>query len=234
MKAPIPSNETQRLEALRQYAILDSAREQSFDDMAAMAAYICDVPMATISLVDSNRQWFKSTVGMSTQETSRDIAFCAHTILTSEPTIVRDALEDPRFRDSELVVQEPRIRFYAGFPLTTPAGLAVGALCAIDRKPNVLNDGQKNAMSALARQVIALLELRRVSAQLAESLGRVKTLEGLLPICAWCKRIRDEAGSWSTVERYVSARTDTSFTHGICPDCLKEVRVKAGKITEAA
>ena len=226
MKARIPENEAQRLAALRDYHILDTAAEQTYDDITALAAYICEVPIAVISLVDESRQWFKSKHGLTEVETPRDVAFCAHAILQTEPMIVQDALKDTRFADSALVTRSPHIRFYAGFPLATPEGLALGMLCAIDRKPRQLSAEQHHAMQALARQVMALLELRRVSAGLAEALEKVKTLRGLLPICAWCKRIRDDKGYWSQVEKYVHEHTGADFTHGICPECLEKQRPK--------
>ena len=217
--------------ALKEYQILDTAAEQAYDDITALAAYLCDVPIAMISLVDESRQWFKSKLGLNQQETPRDVAFCAHAILQTEPLIVRDALKDARFADSALVTREPHIRFYAGFPLATPEGFALGTLCAIDRRPRQLSAGKKTAMRALSRQIMALLELRRVSARMAEALENVKTLHGLLPICAWCKRIRDDQGYWSQVEAYVHAHTGADFTHGICPDCLEKQRPKK-KTTE--
>jgi GAF domain-containing protein len=167
-------------------------------------------------------------VGLNEQETPRDVAFCAHAILQEEPLIVRDALKDARFADSALVTRSPHIRFYAGFPLASPEGFALGTLCAIDRKPRQLSADQKIAMGALARQVMALLESQRVSARMAEALERVKVLHGLLPICAWCKRIRDDKGYWSQVEAYVHEHTGADFTHGICPDCLEKQRPKKG------
>ena len=212
--------------ALRDYHILDTAAEQTYDDITALAAYICEVPIAVISLVDESRQWFKSKHGLTEVETPRDVAFCAHAILQTEPMIVQDALKDTRFADSALVTRSPHIRFYAGFPLATPEGLALGMLCAIDRKPRQLSAEQHHAMQALARQVMALLELRRVSAGLAEALEKVKTLRGLLPICAWCKRIRDDKGYWSQVEKYIHEHTGADFTHGICPECLEKQRPK--------
>ena len=212
--------------ALRDYHILDTAAEQTYDDITALAAYICEVPIAVISLVDESRQWFKSKHGLTEVETPRDVAFCAHAILQTEPMIVQDALKDTRFADSALVTRSPHIRFYAGFPLATPGGLALGMLCAIDRKPRQLSAEQHHAMQALARQVMALLELRRVSAGLAEALEKVKTLRGLLPICAWCKRIRDDKGYWSQVEKYIHEHTGADFTHGICPECLEKQRPK--------
>lgn len=226
MKAPLPENEELRLAALKEYQILDSAAEQTYDDLTALAAYLCGVPIAMISLVDKERQWFKARVGVNQQETPRDVAFCAHAILQTDPLIVHDALNDTRFADSALVTREPYIRFYAGFPLATPKGYALGTLCAIDRKPHELNPEQKKAMQALARQVMALLESRRVSARMAEALEKVKKLHGLLPICAWCKRIRDDRGYWNQVEAYVHEHTGADFTHGICPDCLAKQHVK--------
>jgi GAF domain-containing protein len=227
MKAPIPDKEAQRLAALLEYQVLDTAAEQAYDDITALAAYVCDVPIAMISLVDESRQWFKSKLGLNRKETPRDVAFCAHAILQSEPLIVRDALKDMRFADSALVTRLPHIRFYAGFPLASPEGFALGTLCAIDRKPRQLSAKQKRAMQSLSRHVMALLELRRVSARMAESLEKVKTLHGLLPICAWCKRIRDDRGYWSQVEAYLHAHTGADFTHGICPDCFKKQRPPA-------
>jgi GAF domain-containing protein len=229
MIAPIPDNEAQRLAALQEYHILDTAAEQTYDDITALAAYVCHTPIAMISLVDESRQWFKSRLGLSEQETPRDVAFCAHAILQTEPLIVRDALKDARFADSALVTRDPHIRFYAGFPLTSPEGFALGTLCAIDRRPRQLSPEQKRAMHALARQVMALLELRRVSARMAEALEKIRTLHGLLPICAWCKRIRDDKGYWSRVEAYLHEHTGAEFTHSICPDCLEKQRPKASQ-----
>jgi len=228
MKAPIPDNEAERLQALREYHILDTGAEQAYDDITALAAYLCEVPIAMISLVDESRQWFKSKLGLNERETPRDVAFCAHAILQSEPLIVRDALKDARFADSELVTRSPHIRFYAGFPLASPEGYALGTLCAIDRRPRKLSAEQKTAMQALARQVMALLELRRVSNRMAAALEKLQTLHGLLPICAWCKRIRDDHGYWSQVEAYLHEHTGADFTHGICPECLEKQRPKKG------
>jgi GAF domain-containing protein len=230
MKAPIPDDEAQRLAALREYNILDTKAEQVYDDITALAAHVCHAPITMISLVDESRQWFKSKLGVNQQETPRDVAFCAHAILQTEPLIVRDALKDTRFADSALVTRSPHIRFYAGFPLSNPDGFALGTLCAIDRKPRQLSTEQKAAMQALSRQVIALLELRRVSARMAEALDKMKLLHGLLPICAWCKRIRDDQGYWSQVEAYLRAHTAADFTHGICPDCLAKQSSKKGPV----
>jgi len=226
MKAPLPTNESDRLAALKEYHILDTETEQSYDDITALASHICNVPIAMISLVDEARQWFKSRVGLEQQQTSRDVAFCAHAILQNEPLIIRDATKDRRFADSALVTGEPHIRFYAGIPLINPEGLALGTLCVVDHQPRRLSAAQQKALQALARQVMVLLELRRVSTHLADALDQVKTLQGLLPICAWCKRIRDDEGYWDQVEAYFHKYTGADFTHGICPQCLEKAHAE--------
>jgi len=227
MKAETPSNEPQRLAALREYRILDTAPEQTYDDITTLAASLCHVPIALVSLVDESRQWFKSKVGLHQTETDRNEAFCAHAILQPGPLVVSDARKDGRFAENEMVTQAPHIRFYAGFPLVSPEGFALGTLCAIDRKPHRLDAEQTRAMQALSRQVMALLELRRVSAHLADALEHVKTLHGLLPVCAWCKRVRDDEGYWNQVETYIQINSEASVTSGICPECLKQERSRA-------
>lgn len=160
MRAAIPENEVARLNALYQYQILDTGCEGAFDDLAHLAAQICGTPMALISLIDSQRQWFKSRVGLDVSETHRDLAFCAHAILQPELLIVEDALADERFADNALVTGSPYIRFYAGAPLITPEGLQIGTLCVLDRVPRQLDSAQTEALQALSRQVISQLELR--------------------------------------------------------------------------
>lgn len=159
--APIPANEEERLEKLRQYEILDSATEQDYDDIARLVTQICGTSLSTISFVDRDRQWFKAAVGIEDQETSRDVAFCAHTILGNELFTVEDASADPRFADNPLVTIDPQLRFYAGMPLITPDGYRLGALCAMDRSPRKLTAEQEEALGVLARHVVDLLELRR-------------------------------------------------------------------------
>lgn len=229
MKAPLPGNEPQRLAALRDYGILDTAVERAFDEICTLSAFICGVPMSFVSLVDKNRQWFKAKLGVEATETPRDIAFCAHTVLSTEPNIIADATRDPRFAESPLVTGDPHIRFYAGFPLVNPEGYALGALCAADRVPRELTQQQRQGMEVLARQVMVLMETRRVSARLAAALQNVATLQGLLPICAWCKRIRDDQGYWNKLEKYMTETVGLDFTHSICPDCYEKVHPESSR-----
>ena len=174
-----------------------------------------------MTLVDSDRQWFKARFGLDTPETPREHAFCSYTILGDEVMVVEDATLDERFADNPLVTGAPHIRFYAGAPLIDGAGNVLGSLCVIDTLPRCLTSEQSKALQALTRQVIAQLELRRTAADLAGALTDIKTLRGLLPICSHCKGMRDDAGYWQSVEEYVRAHTEADLTHGICPKCLK-------------
>jgi len=176
MIAPLPRNESARLEALRQYEILDTDPEEVFDDITRLAAYVCETPIAVISLVDKDRQWFKARIGLGPTETSRDCAFCAHAILEDTPMCVPDALADPRFSDNPLVTAEPYIRLYAGAPLITPEGFRLGTLCVIDRVSRTLNLGQIAVLRMLANQVMAQLDLRRELAAVKKSLAEHKRL----------------------------------------------------------
>jgi diguanylate cyclase (GGDEF)-like protein len=165
--APKPANESTRLDALYRYEILDSTPEDAFDDLVRVAAWICDVPMAAISLLDAERQWFKARIGLDIDQTPRDPAFCAYTILQPEPTIVPDAAQDSRFAGNPFVVGAPNIRFYAGIPLTVPSGHAIGTLCVIDSVPRNLTAEKIEMLQALSRQAVAQLELRRINTVLS-------------------------------------------------------------------
>ncbi len=161
MKAALPVTEEKRLAELRGYQILDTLPEPSYDDISLLAAEICGTPIAAVSLIDADRQWFKSKVGLEVSELPRDMAFCAHTILTRDVLVVSDTRSDERFADSPLVMAEPWIRFYAGAPLVTPSGEALGSLCVVDRVERTLTEAQTGALRALSRQVMVQLELRR-------------------------------------------------------------------------
>jgi diguanylate cyclase (GGDEF)-like protein len=170
ISAPKPANEDQRLAALHGFSVLDTLPEEGYDDIALVAAQVCQTPIAVVSLVDAERQWFKARIGLESQETSRDVAFCAHTILEPDSVFtVPDARLDQRFHDNPLVVEDPSIRFYAGAPLVTVEGDALGALCVVDRVPREISSADEAALMALARQVIRLLELRKAILDLEES-----------------------------------------------------------------
>ena len=159
--APLPADEQRRIESLMRLRVLDSVSEREFDDIAALAADICGTPIALISLIDRERQWFKSRIGLDVCETHRDLAFCSHAILESQLFEVPDAAEDERFADNPLVTGDPHIRFYAGAPLTLDDGYRIGTVCVIDRQPRELNSRQREALARLARLTVSNLQARR-------------------------------------------------------------------------
>jgi PAS domain S-box-containing protein len=176
MPAPLSHNEAGRLAELYSYGVMDTLPEQDFDDLVHLASSICGTPIALISLVDDHRQWFKAKHGLDANETPRELAFCAHSILQKNVMIVPDATKDPRFAGNILVTDAPEIRFYAGAPLITPAGHALGTLCVIDMEPRELTEAQISALQALSRQTVNQLELRRHAAdrtRIAEERGQM-------------------------------------------------------------
>ena len=201
-------NEKARLQALRRYKILDTDPENAFDDLTILASHICQTPVALISLIDSDRQWFKSKHGISVSETPREVSFCAVAIQQTDLFVVPDASKDPRFSSNPFVVSDPKIRFYAGAPFTSSDGHPLGTLCVVDVVPRALTPNQEAALLSLSRQVQAQFELRRnlielrsalderdhaeaerdhTIIELQRSLDHVKRLSGLLPACSVCK-----------------------------------------------
>jgi anti-sigma regulatory factor (Ser/Thr protein kinase) len=202
------TDEEARLVALRRYRILDTEPEGGFDDLTMLASQVCGAPIALISLVDADRQWFKSRVGLSIAETSRAVSFCTHAIQQRDLFVIPDAAADARVRDNPFVTGEDHVRFYAGAPLLTPEGHALGTLCVLDRVSRTLTSEQVDALEALRRQAQAQLELRRnlieleqalaerdraeaaqskLIGELRQALDSVRKLSGLMPFCATCQ-----------------------------------------------
>jgi adenylate cyclase len=176
---PIPANEDERLAALRRYDILDSEKEELFDDLTRLAADITGTPVSLISLVDKDRVWIKSNVGFDTPQTPRQGAFCAHTILSDDGMVIPDASNDARFQDG-VVDAEKSVRFYAGTPLKTSDGHNLGTLCVIDNKPREISEDQLKRLKMLARQAMAQIELRHNLGALARTTRKAISLENLM------------------------------------------------------
>lgn len=208
MTPALHPQEQSRLAALRAYKILDTEPETRFDDLTLLASQICGAPIALISLIDEERQWFKSKVGLEVGQTPREHAFCAHAILHKDVFIVEDATQDPRFKSNPMVVSEPHIRFYAGTQIYSSDNFPLGTLCVIDRTPRQLTKDQRTALQALGRQVKAQLELRQnltelklalaardeadrvtqaLTRELLRSFEDCKRLAGILPVSSECK-----------------------------------------------
>ena len=201
--APYPKNEADRLAALRSYDILDTACEENFDEIARLAARLSHCSASAISLIDSERQWFKAQIGLDLRETSREVSFCAHAILDTGPLIVRDATTDERFRDNPLVTGEPGIRFYAGIPLQNAEGYCLGSLCVLDQQPRDISAEELETLTSLARTAMTTLDLHRAMNQV-RTLALTDALTG----------IANRAAFLDGIERTITnqARTGTRFT----------------------
>ncbi len=185
----IPEEDVKRVEALKAYSILDTLPEQEYDDITLLASQICNTPVSLISLIDDNRQWFKSHHGLDATETPRDIAFCAHAINEQDQLfIVNDSRKDVRFHDNPLVTGDPHVIFYTGMPLVSADGYSLGTLCVIDHQPRNLDESQIKALKALSGQIVRLFELRRKSLKLEATVSELamqnKVLEKFAGIAA--------------------------------------------------
>ncbi len=206
MKAPgHPANETARLTSLLSYDILDTQGEAAFEALTRLAAAILEVPIALVSLVDADRQWFKSRYGLDVSETRRELSFCGHVVESGAALVVTNALDDDRFADNPLVTGDPRIRFYAGMPLQTPDGFVLGTLCAIDTVPRQLTPTQRELLSLLAGQVVDQLEARRLRYSLAleaaSAREHAQRLEVLFDAMAEGVVVQDQSGAITSANR---------------------------------
>jgi len=210
---PRPRDEAARLARLRDYRILDTAPEPIYDELARLAAFVCNTPSALITLVDEERQWFKARLGFEPQETAREVAFCAFTILGSDVMVVPDARLDERFRTNELVTGPPHIRFYAGAPLVLPSGQCLGSLAVLDHSPRQLDQAQLDALVALSHQVVAQLELRRVLAE-----QRRLQREGVERFQLVARATNDAVWDWNLVTNEIWWSEGLRTLFGLPPD----------------
>ena len=198
MQAPkLPKNETERLIALKQYQILDTGSERLFDDITKLASQICGTPIALITLLDENRQWFKSAIGINATETPRNISFCGHTILGEDIFEISNALEDERFFDNPLVKGQPNIRFYAGMPLITEDGHALGSLCVIDQTARLLSADQRDSLKILGRQVVAQIEHRMNLIKIEEATSILENTGRIAKVGGWVLDLETMRIQWT-------------------------------------
>ena len=220
---PIPDNEATRLRVLADYNIMDTLSEQAFDDFAKLASSICGTPIALITLLDEQRQWFKANYGLDVSETPRSQAFCAHAIMDpSDVMTVEDATVDQRFATNPLVTGDPNIRFYAGAPLVTPTGEALGTLCVIDREPRTLTETQREALTILSRQIIVQLELRRSIEVLEEAvLDQEKYVEMMQEYQRDIEKVRVQLESQSVTDVLTGVKNRRSFDLRLEEECVR-------------
>jgi GAF domain-containing protein len=213
-------DERKRQSALEVLKVLSDAQQSEYDDITKLVSLICGVPISAVSLLDNDRQWFKSKVGLGVSETPRDWAFCDYAIRDTVPFVVTDASKDERFIDNPLVTGEPHIRFYAGAPIIV-SGQPLGTLCVIDNVPRTLSDNQLNALETLRNSVARLIENARAVEVLTQ-------LQEIVPLCAWCNdsvRLENAADSeWITLTRYIHEKGNVS--HGICEDCSASLKAE--------
>ena len=223
---PIPSNEGTRLRALGDYDIMDSLPEQAYDDFAKLASAICNTPIALITLLDDQRQWFKANVGLDASETPRSQAFCTHSIMNPDEVMtVEDATLDQRFASNPLVTSDPHIRFYAGAPLVTPTGEALGTICVIDREPRKLTETQLEALRILSREIIVQLELRRSIAALERAvLDQEQYVECLQEYQRDMEKVRTNLEELSVTDVLTGVQNRRSFDRKLDEECTRAER----------
>ncbi len=212
-------DEDARLAAVHASSLLDSGPEDRYDDLTRLAAAVCRVPIALLSVVDADRIYFKSRFGLAVRESPFPNSMCGRTVRSREFTVVPDALSDPEFARHPLVSAEPFVRFYAGAPLLAPGGHAIGTLCVLDRVPRTLDAEQQLALVLLARQVVELVERERTVRELRRAVETSTALSAHVVLCAWCKRVRIEGGGWDALERVLERELGAVVSHGICADC---------------
>jgi GAF domain-containing protein len=227
---PVPLQEAERLEALRRFRILDTDPDAAFDDLAAIASEISGRPVALVTLVDEERQWFKARRGLDAlgfgevTETPRSVAFCAHTIMGDDILEVGDATRDERFATNPFVTGPASVRFYAGAPMVTADGMRLGSVCVLDTVPGELDEGQRAALDGLSRLAVNQLERHRAAIELREALERIRTMARVIPVCAYCERVRTDDDFWQTLDGYLLDRVGSQLERVQCPECAGSSR----------
>ncbi|KIG15345.1 Diguanylate cyclase (GGDEF domain) with GAF sensor [Enhygromyxa salina] len=211
-----------RVDTLHGYAILDSEPEPRFDALTKISSLALDLPVTLITLVDAAREWTKSAYGVELASLPTQLGFGSAAIAARQLLVIEDISTDPRFAAHPLVTGPLQLRFFAGVPLEVRCGHQIGSLCVFGQTPHAVTPRETELLLALAGQVVQMLELRRTESELEGAVQSIRTLATLIPICSHCRKVRDDENHWSTLERLVQAKTGSRFTHGICPDCVRE------------
>ena len=225
---PIPKNETARLKALLEYKVMDTLPEQAYDNFTRLASIICNTPIALITLLDDQRQWFKSKIGLERSEIPREDAFCNHAIMRPEDIlIVNDATRDKRFTDNPLVTTEPHIRFYTGVPLVTSNGEALGTICVFDTKPREITQDQLDALQVLSNEVMGQFELRRSIVNLEQSILKQENyIDQLQEYQRELEKVRAELENQSLTDPLTGVHNRRSFDTRLEEEFLRAQRYK--------
>ena len=221
---PASEIEDARLEAVHACAVIGHELDPRFSEASALVCEVFDVPYGMICLVDETQQVPLATVGFATEPAPREGSF-GDTIVRSQDLdmlLIADASGDPRFANDPMVAEPMNVRFVAGVPLCSSAGIRLGALLLFDHQPRSFDAAQRSMLTRFGARIVDLLELHRAAAELAHARGHLDSLATLIPICSHCRKVRNEADQWQTLERLVQAKTGSRFTHGICPDCVRE------------
>jgi len=226
---PTPENEISRLKALREYKVMDTLPEQAYDNFTRLASIICSTPIALITLLDDQRQWFKSRIGLERSELPREHAFCSHAIMRPEDImIVHDTMRDERFTNNPLVMAAPNIRFYAGTPLVTSNGEALGTICVFDTKPREITQDQVDALQVLSREVMGQFELRRSIVILEQSMLKQENyIDQLQEYQRELEKVRAELENQSLTDPLTSVNNRRSFDTRLEEEFLRAQRYKA-------
>ncbi|MGE3609489.1 MAG: PAS domain S-box protein [Bacteriovoracaceae bacterium] len=234
-KAPIPVNEVQRIKDLKNYRILDTFPDPAFDEITRLAANICGTKIALVSLIDEDRQWFKSRFGLEAKETPRDISYCGHAIMGDDIFIVEDSEVDSRFCDNPLFLGEPHVRFYAGVPLKTPSGNRIGTLCVIDSTTKKLDQTKIEILKSLAKHVVDILELKSHTEDLLAVNSQYKAVQAIALTGGWELDIKTGYIKWSDIifDIFSMPKVDTPFSRQECINIFKkEDHAKANEILD--
>ena len=226
---PIPENETSRLKALQEYKVMDTLPEQAYDNFTRLASLICKTPIALITLLDDQRQWFKSRIGLERSEIPREAALCNHAIMRPQDIlVVNDAAQDERFVDSPLVTAEPKLRFYAGVPLVTSNGEALGTICVFDTKPRGITQDQLDALQVLSREVMGQFELRRSIVILEQSMLKQETyIDQLQEYQRELEKVRAELENQSLTDPLTGVNNRRAFDTRFEEEFLRAKRYQA-------